>query len=44
MRLKSTILKDLIDQSVVCICWTGNDEILIGRYNNFLNTYCVILL
>jgi len=32
MRFKSTILKDSMDQSVVCIGWTGNDEIIIGRF------------
>lgn len=32
MRFKSTIIKDFVDQSVVCIGWTGNDEIIIGRF------------
>lgn len=32
MRFKSTILKEFVDQSVVCISWTGYDEIIIGRY------------
>lgn len=37
MRFKSNILKDFKDQSVVCIGWTGNDEIIIGRFEfNFL--------
>lgn len=34
MRFKSTILKEFADQSVVCIGWTGNDEIIIGRFEH----------
>jgi len=37
MRFKSTILKDSVDQSVVCIGWTGNDEIIIGRFEKDLS-------
>jgi len=32
MRFKSTIIKDSEDHFVVCIGWTGNDEIVIGRF------------
>ncbi|XP_060875754.1 intraflagellar transport protein 80 homolog isoform X2 [Metopolophium dirhodum] len=39
MRFKSTILKDSVDQSVVCIGWTGNDEIIIGRSDSTLSKW-----
>ncbi|KAL4107988.1 hypothetical protein QTP88_018253 [Uroleucon formosanum] len=39
MRFKSTILKDSMDQSVVCIGWTGNDEIIIGRSDSTLSKW-----
>lgn len=42
MRFKSTILKDSVDQTVVCIGWTGNDEIIIGRFEK-IYSYLLIL-
>jgi len=34
MRFKSTILKESVEQSIACIGWAGNDEIIIGRFEN----------
>ncbi|VVC31811.1 WD40/YVTN repeat-like-containing domain,WD40 repeat,WD40-repeat-containing domain [Cinara cedri] len=39
MRFKSTVLKELVDQTVVCIGWTGNDEIIIGRSDSSISKW-----
>lgn len=42
MRFKSSIIKDFVDQSVSCIGWSGNDEIIIGRLDKKSIHYTIL--